>query len=214
MTIYGISGLGADERVFQYLQLSQRIEPIHWIMPQSRETIQNYARRFAAKIEDEEFILIAVSFGGLIAVELNKILKPKLTILISSATTRQELRVSYRLIGMSGFIRLLPAFLLNPPKMIMNWLFGARNTKLLKEILDDADTEFTKWAIIQLTTWNNKEKQGNILKIHGTKDKLIPFRADQKTIAIQNGEHFMVVDKASEVSSIIEENIRNLVKEF
>lgn len=96
----------------------------------------------------------------------------------------------------------------------MNWLFGAKNKKLLKEILDDTDVEFTRWAIIKLTTWNNEERLDNILKIHGTKDKLIPFKADQKTLAIQNGEHFMIVDRAPELSNIIEENIKMLVKHF
>lgn len=208
MTIYGISGLGADERVFQYLELSQKIEPIHWIKPKDGESMQSYALRLSDQIKDDEFILIAVSFGGLVAIELNRLLKPKLTILISSAETKQDLRKIYRLIGKTGVVRLIPSFLLNPPKPIMYWLFGAKNKKLLREILDDTDLEFTKWAIIQLTSWTNTENTTGLIKVHGTKDKLIQYKPDQQTIAIQNGEHFMVVDNAEEISRILVEKIK------
>ena len=209
MTIYGISGLGADERVFQYLELSQKIEPINWIKPKDGESIQSYALRLSDQIKDDEFILIAVSFGGLVAIELSKILKPKLIILISSADTNQDLRVIYRLIGRTGLIKLIPSFLLNPPRTMMYWLFGAKNKKLLREILDDTDLGFTKWAIIQLTTWSNKERIANLIKIHGTEDKLIPFNQDRGAIAIKNGEHFMIVDRAQEISNIIKNKIKN-----
>ena len=209
MTIYGISGLGADERVFQYLELSQKIDPIHWINPKDGESIRSYALRLADQIIDDDFILIAVSFGGLVAVELNKILKPKLTILVSSADTNQDFRIIYSLMGKTGLIRFIPTFLLAPPRAIMYWLFGAKNKKLLGEILKDTDLGFTKWAITQLTTWTNKERTANLIKIHGTADKLIPYKSDRQTIAIKNGEHFMIVDKAQEISKIIEDKIKN-----
>jgi alpha-beta hydrolase superfamily lysophospholipase len=209
MTIYGISGLGADERVFQYLELSQKIEPICWIKPKEGETIQSYARRLADQIKDDEFILIAVSFGGLVAVELNKILKPKLTILISSADTKNDLRIVYRLIGKTGLIRFIPSFLLDPPRTFMCWLFGTRNKKLLREILGDTDLGFTKWAIIQLTTWTNTDRTANLIRIHGTKDKLIAYKPDNQTVPIENGQHFMIVDNAKEISQILEEKIKN-----
>lgn len=208
MTIYGISGLGADERVFQYLELSQKIAPIHWIEPKEGESIQSYAGRLSEQIKDDEFILIAVSFGGLIAVELNKMLKPRLTILISSADTKNGLRTVYRLIGKSGLIRFIPSFLFAPPRTLMYWLFGARNKTLLREILDDTDLKFTKWSITQLIVWNNVVTTANLIKIHGTNDKLIPFKPDHQTVAIPNGAHFMIVDNASEISRIIEERVK------
>ena len=210
MTIYGISGLGTDERVFKYLELSQKIEPIRWIKPKDGESIQSYAHELSDQIKDEEFILIAVSFGGLIAVEMNKFLKPRLTILISSASEKSDLRVVYRLIGMTGFVRYIPSFLLTPPKILMCWLFGAKNKELLYEILDDTDLEFTKWAIMQLITWNNTDKTSDLIKIHGTKDKLIPYKQNNQTIAIESGEHFMVVDNAREISQLLEERIKSV----
>ena len=56
------------------------------------------------------------SFGGLIATEISKILKPKFTILISSVETKNELSRLIKLAGKSNLLELIPEKLLNPPK--------------------------------------------------------------------------------------------------
>ena len=100
MKIYGISGLGADERVFQYLEIGEEIEVLKWIVPEKNENIVAYSKRLANQINTkEDFILIGVSFGGMIAVELGKIINPEKIILISSAETKNELRSIYGLFG-------------------------------------------------------------------------------------------------------------------
>ena len=65
MKIYGISGLGADQRVFKYLKLDCEFIPIDWITPLKRESIENYALRLAQVIDtNEAFGILGVSFGG------------------------------------------------------------------------------------------------------------------------------------------------------
>jgi hypothetical protein len=50
--IYIFSGLGADERVFQKLDFAGlTITFIHWIIPQERETIEDYATRLLSQIK-------------------------------------------------------------------------------------------------------------------------------------------------------------------
>lgn len=205
MKIYGISGLGADKRVFQFLKLDCELIPIDWIMPLKNEPIENYALRLAKVIDtDEEFGILGVSFGGLIAVELSKKLNPTLTILISSAETNKELRLIYRLFGKTGIVNWIPKEFFNPPKFLAHWIFGTRRKKLLNAILDDTDLVFAKWAIQELLTWKNVEKIANpCLKISGTKDKLIPPNNAKNINLIKNGEHFMIADKAVEISQII-----------
>lgn len=127
MKLYGISGLGADKRVFQYLTLDFMLIPIEWIDPLKDETIENYSIRFSKFIDQEEdFGIIGVSFGGLVAVEISKVLNPKLTILISSAETKKELRTIYRLIGKTNVPRFIPHFIFDPPRIFANWIFGAQ----------------------------------------------------------------------------------------
>ncbi|OJJ15392.1 hypothetical protein BKI52_38915 [marine bacterium AO1-C] len=213
MKLYGISGLGADKRVFQYLTLDFEFIPIDWIEPLPKEAIADYAMRLSKKIDtNERFGIIGVSFGGLVAVEISKQLSPALTILISSAETKHELRAVYRAIGNLKILKLFPRILFNPPKKAANWLFGAQNKKLLGQILDDTDLMFAKWAVIELTNWKNTTRLTNhTVKIAGTKDKMIPPRNENHTQLIEGGEHFMIVDRASEVSKIINKEVQKRI---
>lgn len=210
MKIYGISGLGADKRVFKYLKLNCEFVPIDWIPPLKKESIESYSLRLSEVIDtNEEFGILGVSFGGLVATEISKRLNPKLTILISTAEMHQELRNIYRFFGKMGIINLLPKQLFNPPRFLAHWIFGTQNKQLLNAILDDTDLGFAKWAVGELLTWKNTEKIKNTcLKIGGTKDKLIPPSPSENTILIENGAHFMIVDRAEEISEIINNELR------
>lgn len=204
MKIYGISGLGADKRVFEFLKLDCELIPIEWIKPKADESIERYSKRLSKVIDvSSDFGILGVSFGGLIAVEISKLLSPKLTILISSVETKSELRSIYKLIGKTNILKLIPERLFNPPKAAAQFIFGTDNKKLLNGILNDTDLQFAKWAVIKLTTWENEEKIKPIIKLSGTKDKLLPPSKDENTVLVNEGEHFMIVDKADEISSII-----------
>lgn len=209
MKVYGISGLGADKRIFDFLTLDYEIISIDWITPNKDESIKSYSKRLSSVIDTKnDFCLIGVSFGGLIAKEISQILNPKTTILISSAHTKRELRTIFRWFGRTKLIKVIPTFLFDPPRWIAKYLFGAKNTKLLNNILDDTDLNFVKWAVNELTNWKNTTQLKNILKINGTKDKMIPPKGNTKMELIDNGEHFMIVDKAKEVSKIINREIK------
>ena len=89
--IYCVSGLGADERVFQKLKL-EGYQPIHirWVEPENKESITDYAKRLTEQIKSDEPILIGLSFGGIIAIEIAKQINTKKVILISSTKNQQE----------------------------------------------------------------------------------------------------------------------------
>jgi len=204
MTIYAISGLGADKRVYEYLNLDFEIIHLDWIQPIKNESIPSYAQRLSLKINTKEpFALIGMSFGGIIATEISKQLSPKYTILISSAETKYELRTIYRWFGKLNIIRFFPLFCFDMPRPIAYYIFGAKNKVLLKAILDDADLFFTKWAINQISKWGNTKTINNCFKIGGSQDKLIPQNISKIGYPIKNGEHFMIVDKANEISQAL-----------
>jgi len=205
MKLYAISGLGADKRVFDYLTLDSEIVHLDWVEPKKKENIEDYAMRLAQNIDKSEpFGIIGVSFGGMIAVEISKVLKPKVTILISSAETKEELKGIYKGFGKTKMITLLPEKAFDIPRRIAKYIFGTNNTKLLNKILDDTDLKFVKWAVNALITWKNETRIENSLKINGTKDKLIkPSKKDKNIKWIEGGEHFMVVDKGGEISRLI-----------
>jgi pimeloyl-ACP methyl ester carboxylesterase len=210
MKIYAISGLGADERIFEYLSLEHELVPISWIKPKSKESIIDYAERLIDKYDlrnENDFGVLGVSFGGLIATEISKLVSPNFTILISSAETRNDLNGVIKLAGKSKLIELIPERLFNPPKAIAHFLFGTDKKVLLNSILDDTDLNFAKWATRELVNWQNQTSLLNLIKIGGSNDKLLAPKG-KNTIIIENGEHFMIVDRADEISEIINEKIK------
>ncbi len=208
LKIYAISGLGADQRVFQYLNIKAEIIPLNWIAPGKEESLKEYAHRLAQEIDvSEPFCIMGVSFGGLIASEIAKIYTPVFTVLISSTDVSSGLRNVYGWIGKMGLLPLVPKQGFDMPRILAGKLFGTKNTQLLNEILNDADLDFTKWAVIALTQWKNEVPIKNGLKITGTKDLLIPVNRDDNSVLIKGGSHFMIVDRADEISQIINHSI-------
>jgi len=205
MKLYCISGLGADQRVFDYLTLNYELVPLEWIRPLKKEDITAYATRLSKKINtNEKYGIIGVSFGGLVATEISKQLKPSCTILISSVETRDELPPIFRFTAKTKLFKLLPTAFFNPPKLIACWFFGTERKALLHQILDDTDLFFAKWAVNELINWKNKDSlTHNCLKIEGEKDRLLPPTKSQKKVLITSGGHLMIVDKAEEISLVI-----------
>lgn len=210
MKIFAISGLGADKRVFDYLTLKYELIPVEWTKPNLNESIIQYSRRLIKEYKidkEDEFGILGVSFGGLIGTEISKLTEPKFTILISSVETRSELSGIIKLVGKSRILEWIPDKFLNPPKTIAHYLFGTEKKELLNSILNDTDLYFTKWAVNELVHWKNKNRINNLIKIGGSKDKLLPPKG-KNTIIIENGEHFMIVDRAIEISEIINAEIK------
>jgi pimeloyl-ACP methyl ester carboxylesterase len=211
MKIYTISGLGADKRVFNALTLNDEIVHLDWIPPLKEEGLRDYAIRLFKPCEPQRpFAIMGVSFGGMIASEISKEYNPDLSILISSVETKNELGPSIKAFSKFNFIRFVPPFMFRIPRFVAKHLFGARNTSLLYQILDDSDLVFTKWAIEAIIRWDNNHTLQNSVLICGEKDKIIPPSKAPKAIVIKGGQHFMIVDQAEEISEIINDCLKEI----
>jgi esterase/lipase len=209
MKIYAISGLGADKRAYGKLSLNKQFIHLDRVKNLKNESIEKCSFRLSKEIDSSEsFIIIGLSFGGLIAIEISKILKPKLTILISSAANTQEIPIHYRLLGKFKLVELIPEKIFNKPNFFLNYLFGIKYRSLLSNIIKDTDVQFAKWAVSELLNWQNTTIIENLIKINGDKDRLIPV--NKNDIVIKNGSHFMILDKAKEVSTILNKALLNI----
>lgn len=202
--IYLISGLGADRRVFQFLNFGDlRIHHIDWVDPGKDESLQDYVRRLCKQITRPRPILLGVSFGGMIAIEIGKLIETDKIVIISSAKSRDDFP-RLRRMGWLKILAVLPATILKTPNEVVYWFFGARlrsEKKLLKAIMKDADVRFLRWALGKVFSWQNRVRLPNVVSIHGTKDRLIPYtRADY---VIQNGGHLMIINRSAEIERII-----------
>lgn len=214
MNVYFISGLGADERIFKNISLPSGYEMKHipWQPATMEESIQGYARRLARDIdENEPFILAGLSFGGLVAIEISKFLKPEKLILFSTVETRKELPEIYRLAGKLSLYRFVPVsgYFLRLP--IMDWLFGPLDESakiLLRDFIEDYDPIFMKWAIKELTKWQNLDVFKPHVHIQGSIDKLFPLRLLNPNYVIPNAGHLCVFTHANQVNEILRRELQ------
>jgi pimeloyl-ACP methyl ester carboxylesterase len=205
--LYVLSGLGADERVFFALDFSGLdVTFVHWIAPLPDERIEHYAERLCAQIDTPAPVLLGLSFGGIMATEIAKIIPTQKVILLSSAPTKWQIPFYDCLLGRLKVDCLFPAWMLKKANPVTHWLFGVTTPEakqLLTKILAETDADFLRWAIREIAHWENTTPPAKLLHLHGTADRILPFRNVHADIAIQGGGHLMVIDKAAELSAII-----------
>jgi len=209
--IYLFTGLGANEKVFHRLDLSgYNITFIQWPTPGKNESIENYATRLISQIKTKRPTLIGLSFGGLMAIEVAKQIDTEKVIVIASAKTKNEIPFYYRYAGKLGINRLLPARVFKRSGFIKNWSFGTTSPsdkELLGQILLVTEPVFLKWAIDKVLHWNNSTLLNNVTHIHGTRDRILPYRFVKSDLTIQNGGHLMTLNNAEELSRMLREII-------
>lgn len=205
--IYIFSGLGVDRRVFDNIDFGNLdVEFVDWIDPLKNEPLENYAKRISQKITNDNPILIGLSFGGMVAVEISKIIKTEKIILIGSAKNKFELPKFNRISGKLKLNKLIPKSIFKKQNLVTNWIFGIETDsekQLLKEILKDTDPNFFSWAINEIVNWKNETIPENVIHIHGNKDRIIPFKNVKADFVIEGGGHFMTVNRSKEIQEII-----------
>jgi pimeloyl-ACP methyl ester carboxylesterase len=203
--IYLLSGLGADKRVFDFVDLSGfKLNHVDWIDPADNESIENYAKRLLGQIGTERPTIIGVSFGGMVTVEIAKQIDTEKVILISSAKTRFDIPVYFRIIGQLGLNKLVPSRIFKTVNSLTYWFFGTTTKKekeLLKAIIKETDRKFLSWAIDKIVNWRNTTSLTNLTHIHGTDDKILPFKTAD--IKVFNGGHLMIINKGNDISGLI-----------
>lgn len=213
---YCISGLGADERVFKFLKFDDKIvvKYLPWLDPTDGETIETYSVRMGEKIDvSQPFFLLGLSMGGMIAVEISKRVKPLKLILISSITCAAEIPKLYKFSNKYRLDRLLTPKILKNLSILKKWFasYETSHRDLLINVIRDADDKFVRWAVPAVAKWENKEAPINYIHIHGSNDNVLPYSCTKPTHKISGGRHFMIVEKASEISKIIETEMAEFI---
>lgn len=205
--IYCISGLGADEEAFSRLRINgYTLVNLPWLLPIENETIAQYAKRMCASITDENPVLMGLSFGGMMSIEISKILSVHKIILISSIKSSIELP---NWMVAAGKLRLNKLFSMQSYKIlepIQNSFLGVTNADeiaMVRNYRKNAPVAYTNWAINEVLNWRNNWQPPVLFHIHGDNDKMFPIKKVSPTHIVKGGGHFMIMNKADEISSLI-----------
>jgi pimeloyl-ACP methyl ester carboxylesterase len=204
--IYCISGFGADERVFSKINfLGNDVHFIKWIHPLQNESIAHYALRMREQIQHKDPLFFGLSFGGILSIELAKMMSTERVIIISSIKTYHEMPRWMRLTGKMQLDKIVPLKSFDVIKPIENYNLGIENKEelqLVNEYRNSISPEYTNWSVHQILNWKNEWIPENIVHIHGRKDHIFPIRNVTADYVVDDGGHFMIMNKSEQVNAI------------
>ncbi len=214
--VYLIPGQGSDTRIYKNISFNEDIDTVHikYPMPLQDETMHQYAERIAEQIDTtEQFSIIGVSLGGMIACELTDILHPQKIILISSASCSEEIPQMYKFFKKFPIYKDISPAVFRYSGFILQPLYEP-DRKLEKEtcvnMLQDKDALFLKRAVQLIVSWDRIENDNynkNIVHIHGDIDNTLPIENVKADYIISGGSHMMTLTKAEEISLIINKEL-------
>ncbi len=200
--VYFMPGLAASPTIFENIKLPEDQFEMHfleWFLPNDKESIESYALRMAEKIQDENPVLVGVSFGGVLVQEIAKHIKTQKVIIISSVKSNTEFPSRFKVAKTTKAYKLIPTQLLADIEKLVKYAFGdnivAKRIKLYEKYLSVRDKQYLDWAIETILCWNQKKGNESVIHIHGDADEVFPIKNIENCIVIKGGTHIMIINK-------------------
>lgn len=208
--LYLLSGLCADERLFQFLRLHYPAPKVlRWVTPSPEDTMVTYAARLITQMEPspEPPILLGLSFGGMMVQEIAKQIPVRRVILLSSLANTDQLPWHYRLAGALRLQHWFPLGLFKHWVGPAYWVFGAKTPeekRILKAIIQNTQMRLLRWSLNQILYWrHHAQASDKLVLLHGDQDKILPVPAYPHVHMVKGGEHLMVMGRAAEISAVL-----------
>jgi pimeloyl-ACP methyl ester carboxylesterase len=176
-----LPGLGVDRRLFlPQMSLPARIEFAPALAMQPGESLECYAERLSKTIDAAEpFYLGGVSFGGMLAQEMTRHLRPRAVFAIATCDAARHIKEPIRLMCHLGPLLSDAAIAaLLPIAPLGLRLLGRPNREARRELLEllaGTDPNLTRLGAKAIAGWSLRHRpQMPIYRIHGTDDQVIP----------------------------------------
>ena len=202
------SGLVADESIFGPQKLAfHGLTVPGWLDPLPGESLAEYCKRWASELAPcSPHIIGGASFGGIIALEMAKYLKPAAVILIGSVRKREDLPLHIRtLFSARAFVPWVPWRALQSLATCVKRPLFAKHFPHVSGVVrqfSNANRNVLCWSVQQLLAWQGPSQiDCPIYQIHGSHDRILPVRKSVEQIA--NGGHVISLTHAKEVNAFI-----------
>lgn len=209
INVYFISGMCYNCTIFDNIELPAGYKKIYleWHNPQPNETLTEYARTMAQKIDHSlPFVLVGYSFGAVIMQEMSLFLEPLKSIIISSFKREEEIPTLFRAVKRVNLAQRIPMRLYYSTDFItnaFNQFVYQMPTDEVSQFMVYTDPVYIKWAVREITNWIPNNNCEHLYHIHGTEDQIFPYELIRNAFPVQGGDHLMVLRKANTVSLIL-----------
>jgi pimeloyl-ACP methyl ester carboxylesterase len=216
-----LPGLACDHRLIEPQRaLAAEVVVPPWLEPRSlHEPLAAYAERFARHIAqtvplDGTYFLAGISFGGMVATELARHLRPRGLMLLSSATSNRGVPGVARLAG-ETLLPYVPLPLIKPlknlPMQVRDWAGAAGNPHwhLVEAMLCDASPALLRWSMHALLGWRGHDQPlPPMIHIKGDRDQVLPVSLCRPTHVVRGAGHLMNMTHAAEVNVLLDGFLR------
>lgn len=199
--VYMMPGLAASSSIFERIILPDDIFEtvlLEWEIPFDKETLPDYAKRIANKIQHQNPVLIGVSFGGILVQEMAKCIETRKIIIISSVKTNLEFPRRMKVAKTTKAYKLIPTNLLANVESLTKFSFGFKidqRLKLYEKFLRVRDKRYLDWAVEQVILWKRTVADEKVIHIHGDEDDVFPIKNIKNCIVVKGGTHIMILAK-------------------
>ena len=199
--VYFMPGMAANPTIFEHIKLPEdnfKVHWLEWIIPNPKESIEDYAKRLAQNVKHENSVLLGVSFGGIMVQEMSKFLSLKKLFVVSSVKSSTELPKRMKLAKKTKAYKLIPTRLLSNVETLAKYAFGetvSKRIELYKKYLSVNDKRYLDWAIEQMVCWKQDTPLPKTIHIHGEKDGVFPMYNIKDCITVKGGTHIMIINK-------------------
>ncbi|MDM1346769.1 alpha/beta hydrolase [Myroides marinus] len=199
--IYFLPGMSSTSLIFEHIFFDEskyELVFLEWLPVEKKENLDQYTQRYLPLIKHENPVLIGVSFGGILAQEISKLISVKKTIIISSVRSNKEFPKLFHFARKTGLYKYLPTSMVNT---IFGWIKKTASAKRKKRLelydryLPLRDKKYLDWAIREVLKWKQDYALDNVVHIHGTRDEIFPFKNIKSAITIEGGTHAMIITK-------------------
>jgi len=200
--VYFMPGLAASSSIFENIRLDKNefeIFFLDWKIPHKKETLQEYAKRISEDIQQQNPVLVGVSFGGILVQEISRIIQVKKTIIISSVKSNKEFPKRMKFAKLTGVYKLLPMRIFTniehyiPDVINKKYLKGRK--EIYKKHMSVRDEFYLKWSIEQIILWNREIPDPDVVHIHGSNDEVFPIKYIKNCFVVEGGTHVMILSK-------------------
>ena len=194
-------GLAASAAIFERIVLPADIFEtvlLEWEIPLYKETLPEYAKRIAQKIQHPNPVLIGVSFGGILVQEMTRFIEARKVIIISSVKTNVEFPRRMKVAKTTKAYKLIPTNLVANVESLSKFSFGYKidqRLKLYEKFLRVRDKRYLDWAVEQVILWERTIADEKVVHIHGDDDDVFPIKHIQNCIVVKGGTHAMILVK-------------------
>ncbi|NJX16233.1 alpha/beta hydrolase [Tamlana crocina] len=199
--VYFMPGMAASPKIFEYIKLPETQFKMHfleWDIPLDNEELNDYALRMSKKIKHADVVLVGVSFGGVLVQQMDKYVKARKLIIVSSVKSVFELPKRMLLAKTTGAYKIVPTQLASKIDVFEKYAFGktmAKRLELYKKYLSVNDPKYLSWAIKNMVCWEQKQPRKDIVHIHGDKDPVFPIKYIKNCMVIKGGTHIIIINK-------------------